>query len=74
MTAEKVKEELNNLGDPDQAKLLQGFFKTGPGQYGEGDIFLGIKVPVQRQVAKKYKNLELSEIQLLLDSKIHEQR
>ena len=74
MNAAQVKEELKNLGNPEQAKLLQGFFKTGPGQYGEGDIFLGIKVPVQRKVAKKYKDLPLQEIQQLLDSKIHEHR
>ena len=74
MKSEDVKEELKNLENPEQAKLLQGFFKTGPGQYGEGDIFLGIKVPVQRKVAKKFKDLELSEIQQLLDSKIHEHR
>jgi 3-methyladenine DNA glycosylase AlkD len=74
MNLEKLKKELQDLADVSQAKALQRFFKTNKGEYGEGDIFLGIKVPVQRSVAKKYTNLNLNEIQELLDSKIHEHR
>lgn len=74
MTLEKLKKDIQTYASPEKAKVLQRFFKTCPGQYGEGDIFLGIKVPVQRKVAKKFKDLKLSEIQPLLDSKIHEHR
>lgn len=70
----KIDQDLQSLANPQKAKILQGFFKTGPGQYGEGDIFLGIIVPEQRKVAKKHIDLSLPEIQNLLDSKIHEYR
>jgi len=70
---EELKKDLERETNKKQAELLQKFFKTGKGEYGEGDIFLGIKVPVQRRIAKKY-NLSINEIQKLLDSKIHEYR
>lgn len=70
----EIRMDLEKLKDPQRAKDSEWFFKTGPGQYGEGDIFLGITVPKQREVAKKYSDLSLSDIQKLLLSKIHEHR
>ncbi len=65
---------MQELGDPKKAKILEGFFKTRPGEYGEGDRFLGVNVPSLRGIAKKYKGLTLSEIDQLLSSPIHEER
>ncbi len=48
----EITHELAKLADPEQAAVLRGFFKTGPGQYGEGDVFRGIKVPVLRQISE----------------------
>jgi 3-methyladenine DNA glycosylase AlkD len=72
--SELVKAELEKISDPEHAQKLQGFFKTGPGEYGEGDIFLGIRVPDQRKIAKKFRSIPLSDVRELLQSKIHEHR
>ena len=66
--------DLNIIANPNKAKILASFFKTGKGEYGEGDIFLGITVPKQREITKKYLDLDLKNIQTLLDSKYHEFR
>jgi len=66
--------ELENLGDPEKKKNLQRYFKTGRGEYGEGDIFLGIYVGDQRKIARKYRHLSLIKVEELLQSKIHEHR
>jgi 3-methyladenine DNA glycosylase AlkD len=69
-----VKKELNSLGSPAKAKSSAWFFKTGKGEYGEGDMFLGVSVPEQRKIAKRHINLPLSDVQSLLKSKVHEYR
>ncbi|MDO8658403.1 MAG: DNA alkylation repair protein [Candidatus Levybacteria bacterium] len=69
-----IEKDLLTLKNPKKAKILQRFFKTGKGEYGEGDIFLGITVPQQRIIAEKYIDTTLIELQNLLSSKIHEYR
>lgn len=66
--------DLQALKNPAKAKILSGFFKTGPGDYGEGDVFLGITIPLQRQVAEKNPDLSFAQISRLLASPIHEHR
>lgn len=69
-----AKNALTQLADKDRAFQSQRYFKTAKGEYGEGDIFLGIRVPVLRDLAKQYSHLSLSNIQSLLKSRYHEQR
>lgn len=73
-TCEDVHKKVEQIKNPLKAKILSSFFKTGKGQYGEGDIFYGITVPESRKIAKQYASLQLPEIRKLLGSKIHEER
>ncbi len=74
MTTQEITERLLGLGNKEHAAASQRFFKTGPGQYGEGDVFMGIKVPVLRKLAREYIDLSLKDIKIILQSKYHEQR
>lgn len=69
-----LKKELKSKADPKRAEVSKWFFKTGPGEYGEGDIFLGVTVPETRKTAQKFKDIKFSEIKKLLISGIHEER
>ena len=70
-----VIKSLRELADPEKAAFLPKFFKTGPGEYGEGDKFLGVTVPIQRKVAKSYwRNIGKEELKILLSSEYHEVR
>jgi 3-methyladenine DNA glycosylase AlkD len=66
--------DLQKAGDKNKAKLLARYFKTGKGEYGEGDMFAGLTVPVVRTIAKKYKELPLRDVEALLHNNIHEYR
>lgn len=74
MTAEDFQLSLSKYASDSDSAFLQRFFKTGPGEYGEGDVFIGVRVPDTRKVCKEFKDLPLGEIQKLLDSPIHEHR
>jgi len=69
-----IQAKLQKLANPEQAKTLQRFFKTGPGEYGEGDLFLGIRVPELRKLAKAYHHISTAAVSGLLESPIHEKR
>ena len=69
-----LKRDLKKLGNKDKARVLRRFFKTGPGEYAEGDLFLGITVPVLRKLAVRYQELGLKEALQALKSPIHEER
>src|SRR3989344_2279855 len=69
-----IKLELKRLANPQKSTFLAGYFKTGKGEYAQGDIFLGLTVPQTRKIALKFKELPLTDIEKLLQSKIHEER
>jgi 3-methyladenine DNA glycosylase AlkD len=74
MTALDVQKRLRSLGDPQAAKASARYFKTGSGQYGEGDVFLGLRASVMHGLAKEYHALPIDELTVLLRSPIHEDR
>ncbi len=74
MSLSDLQLKLKQAGSKKRAEVSQNFFKTGKGEYGEGDIFLGITVPELRKIARKYTNLSLVALKKLLESKIHEYR
>jgi 3-methyladenine DNA glycosylase AlkD len=74
MDVKVIQEELSHLANAETAVILQRFFKTGKGQYGEGDTFRGIKVPAIRKLLKKYSDISILETVKLLHSFFHEDR
>jgi len=74
MKATDLREEMLRKRNPEKGYFLQRFFKTGPGQYGEGDIFWGLSVPETRALAAKFPKMPLEEIELLLIDPVHEVR
>jgi 3-methyladenine DNA glycosylase AlkD len=74
MNAQTLLADLQSIANPGHAAILARFFKTGPGEYGDGDVFIGIKVPALRKLAKEYKTLPFYEVECVLHSEIHEAR
>ena len=74
MSATQVQKEIQALANRGRAHDLHKFFQTAPGQYGEGDVFLGLTVPQVRSIAREYKGISLREIEGLIQSKFHEVR
>jgi 3-methyladenine DNA glycosylase AlkD len=74
MNAHDVQERLRGLGNPEAAAFAARYFKTGPGQYGQGDVFLGIRIPALRRLAKECHVLPIDQVVELLRSAIHEER
>lgn len=74
MNSQMVKDALQQHASADDAMFLQKYFKTGEGQYGVGDIFIGVRVPVTRKICRQYRDLPLDQVQQLISSRVHEHR
>ena len=70
----ELRKKIKLLGNPEISKTLKWFFKTGKGDYGEGDIFVGLKVPTQRKLAQEFRDLSDVDLNMLLSSPVHEER
>jgi 3-methyladenine DNA glycosylase AlkD len=70
----ELRRKIKSTSNPDVAKTMQWFFKTGKGDYGEGDVFAGLKVPTQRKLAREFRDLSLTDLKILLNSPVHEER
>jgi 3-methyladenine DNA glycosylase AlkD len=71
---EKLKQDIQELANPERAEHNKYYFKTVKGEYGEGQVFLGLTMPQQREIARKYKDLPLEQVQALIESEIHTYR
>ena len=71
---QSLRDELTRAANPKKAAFFPTFFKTGPGEYAEGDVFLGVTVPEQRRIARRHRELPLGELETLLHSPVHEHR
>ncbi len=74
MSLKEARTALHRHAHPERGAFLRSFFKTGPGQYAEGDVFIGVTVPLTRDVAKRFRHLGFADLSALLQSKIHEER
>jgi 3-methyladenine DNA glycosylase AlkD len=74
MNAALIQTRIRKLGNRKDAKILQWFFKTGPGEYGEGDVFVGVRVPLLRQLKKEFMLADEATLDALLESAVHEDR
>jgi 3-methyladenine DNA glycosylase AlkD len=74
MAIKDIRKKLQQLGSEEKAKVLKRFFKTGPGEYAENDVFIGVRVPELRKLVKEYPNITIEEVIQFLRSLIHEER
>ncbi len=70
----ELRKRIKALASPAVSTTMQWFFKTGKGEYGEGDVFAGLKVPTQRKLAREFNDLTLKDLKTLLNSPVHEER
>jgi 3-methyladenine DNA glycosylase AlkD len=73
-SAAEIKARLHGIGDPEHARFVAGYFRTGPGEYGHGDRFIGIRVPALRALAREYRGVSVDDAADLLRSEWHEAR